>query len=448
MIDDIISGEAPIARGTDFGRQFLSVRPHGNVIFKLKDKAVIPLNSYIIAQNSSVLKNQIEEEGKLDHDLSNYDPESVRIFIDGCYSGTLSKLTDSTTIEVFRDLMLIVNKFNVEWAKDWCLDYFKRHLPKSLDNFSSYWEFALLALGASVTFENHTFMSHLISNVPDKKEVLLFHCFRLLDDPVVQHSKRKLELMLALVVEFKLLPGFMLNLHKILIQGKRNSLIDHILDNFNFGLCDDQCISNLSSAMVHRNMSRFAKSFIRAIRREKSAADDDSSDVAKGKIQPLDGRLATLARNYWVLIGNSSWPCSRQRPFTLVKRQLVGEVDQVGKVVEVIDLLEIKDEEDEDMGSEGEESKEEEYDDQDSGEDRSGKEELEKDNGYGDHTQEKEDGEDVEEMGSEENYCTPDMGKTDTITEDVMEVVKPEEEEKKSSSPKRRKTRSMSRLNL
>eukprot|EP00116_Pleurobrachia_bachei_P007626 sb/3467888/ len=75
----------------DFGRENISVPSHGNVSFTLKDGSSIPLNSYILAYNSPVLKELVEELGEIEHDVSDFEPAAVRIFVDVCYSGTLGK---------------------------------------------------------------------------------------------------------------------------------------------------------------------------------------------------------------------------------------------------------------------------------------------------------------------------------------------------------------------
>ena len=101
----------------NFGKEFLSLPAHGNISFSLKDGSTIPLNSYILARNSPVLKNIIEEEGELDHDLSDFEPESVQIFTDACYTDTLERLSEATEFKVLSDFVKMVSVFKIEWAK-------------------------------------------------------------------------------------------------------------------------------------------------------------------------------------------------------------------------------------------------------------------------------------------------------------------------------------------
>eukprot|EP00116_Pleurobrachia_bachei_P005527 sb/3465789/ len=126
-----------VAKGFNFGREYLSHPTHGNKF--------------------------IEEEGELDHDVSDFDAQSVQIFIDACYSGTLEMLSDTTEFKVFSDFLKMVGVFKVEWAKKGCHEFFITHLPKPYEDFRAYWDYALLALDSAVKYEDWSFLDHLLS---------------------------------------------------------------------------------------------------------------------------------------------------------------------------------------------------------------------------------------------------------------------------------------------
>eukprot|EP00116_Pleurobrachia_bachei_P007729 sb/3467991/ len=127
--DEPLPSEADVPKGVDFGREYISLYGHGNCSFKLQDDSRIPLSSYILARNSPVLKRFIEEEGEQDHDVSDFEPGSVKIFIDACYTGTLELLTDDTEFKVFRDFVKMVAVFQVGWIKPGCRQFYQNHLP-------------------------------------------------------------------------------------------------------------------------------------------------------------------------------------------------------------------------------------------------------------------------------------------------------------------------------
>eukprot|EP00116_Pleurobrachia_bachei_P004869 sb/3465131/ len=133
----------------NFGREYLSLPTHGNNSFLLKDNTSIPLNSLVLARNSPVLKGFIEKEGELDHDVTDFEPEAVRIFADACYSGTLEKLSDETEFKIFSDFVKMVAVFKVDWAKGGCLEFYRKHVPKPSEDFTAYWNFGVLALDSA-----------------------------------------------------------------------------------------------------------------------------------------------------------------------------------------------------------------------------------------------------------------------------------------------------------
>ena len=66
--------------------------------------------------------------------------------------------------------------------------------------------------------------------------------------------------------------------------------------------------------------SQYAVNFTNVVKAER-LADKDSKIPAI----PNDGTLATLARNNWSEEAGSTWPCSKKRPFCLVRRKLDTE---------------------------------------------------------------------------------------------------------------------------
>ena len=317
MVDDFNSGEGLTRKGLDFGREYLDVPPPGHVTFRLKDKTVIPLNPYILAQNSPVLKNLIEEDGTLEYELISYQSESVRIFIDACYSGTIEKLYSTRDLHVIEDFFtMVVELLNVPWATEQCLNFFKEGLPKSLKT-DGYWHFAFMALDLSVIHGNHSFLVHLFSSIPEKKEALMFKFSYLLTET---ENFLQVELVMALAVEFDLVPDFVNQLHSAIILSEKATIIVHVLENFNFSICDDQDLKLLSESLKEKWP---CECFKEALESEKNV--NENTDQIEGDLIPKDGTLATLARNHWRKITGSTWPCSKARPFSVTKRDLFKE---------------------------------------------------------------------------------------------------------------------------
>eukprot|EP00116_Pleurobrachia_bachei_P003223 sb/3463485/ len=294
--------------GIDFGKEYLSLPAHGNNSFVLSDDTNIPLNSYVLSRNSPVLKNLIEEVGELDHDVSDFEPESVRIFVDACYTGKLEKLVDSTEFKVFSDFLKMVFVFKVDWAKEGCLVFFKQQLAKSLNEFTGYWECALLALDCSVKFGDDKFLTHIFSSVPENKTGFQFKIPRFL----AATSKRpEMDLLMALAVQFELHSTFVQHLTSILDLGYTLPLRDYILENFNFSLYDKETMAFLSEALSRCISPEYACNFMTSVETEnlKEALTED-------------GTLATIARNRWLNTKDSNWPCSTKKPFSQTKRVL------------------------------------------------------------------------------------------------------------------------------
>eukprot|EP00116_Pleurobrachia_bachei_P003225 sb/3463487/ len=302
--------------GVDFGREYLSLPAHGNNSFLLKDNTSIPLNSYILARNSPVLKGFIEKEGDLDHDVTDFEPEAVRIFADACYTGTLEKLSDETEFKVFCDFVKMVAVFKVDWAKSGCLEFYKKHLPKPSKDFNSYWEYALLGLESVIKHADASLLEHLLSCIPENKLKFQFRLPQL----IAESTKRThLDLIMALVVEFNLVEKFTEQILTVLMMNSRFPLLTYWLENFNFSLCDKDVLPLLAEAVEQNGSADLSCEFITVLKSESEKSDDENKDE---NLIPEDGTLATIARNRWSKMKTSTWPCSKKRPFSLIRRSL------------------------------------------------------------------------------------------------------------------------------
>eukprot|EP00116_Pleurobrachia_bachei_P003217 sb/3463479/ len=302
--------------GVDFGREYLSLPAHGNNSFLLKDNTSIPLSSYILARNSPVLKNLIEKEGELDHDVTDFEPEAVRIFADACYSGNLEKLSDSTEFKIFCDFVKMVSVFKVEWAKGGCLEFYRKHLPKPSEDFNSYWEYALLALDSVIKHTDVSLLDHLLSCIPENKLKFQFRLPQLIADTT---KRAHLDLIMVVVVEFNLVEKFTEQILTVLMMNGRFPLLTYWLENFNFSLCDKDALPLLAEAVEQNGSADLSCELITLLKSESGKADDENKDE---NLIPEDGTLATLARNRWSKMKTSTWPCSKKRPFSIIRRSL------------------------------------------------------------------------------------------------------------------------------
>eukprot|EP00116_Pleurobrachia_bachei_P003188 sb/3463450/ len=327
VIQDLpFSYKAEVQKGFNYGKEYLSLPVHGNTSFCLKDSSKIPLNSYIMAENSPVLKEFIEKEGELDHDVSDFDPNSVRIFVDACHSGTLEMLFDTTELKlkVFRDVMKMVTVFKVDWAKESCFEYFRTRLPKPLEDFSTYWDYAVLALDSALTNDaDGSLLGHLLSCTPHTKTKFQVRLFPLV---TVVTKRSHLDLLMAMLVEFDLVGDFMKQLVIILTIGNKLPLLNYWLKNFNFSLCDEETMNLLTEALEPIISSEVCCKLMTAIDEESKQTDDirekEDCKMKSIKLIQSDGTLATVARNHWAKIVTSTWPCSKKRPFSLARRNL------------------------------------------------------------------------------------------------------------------------------
>eukprot|EP00116_Pleurobrachia_bachei_P003077 sb/3463339/ len=308
----------------NFGREYLSLPAHGNNSFLLKDNTSIPLNSLVLARNSPVLKGFIEKEGDLDHDVTDFVPEAVRIFVDACYTGTLEKLSDETEFKIFCDVVKMVAVFKVDWAKGGCLEFYRRHLPKPSEDFTAYWKYAVFALDSAVSHEVPCFLDYLLSKIPINKTQFQFSIIQL----VGEITKRShLDLILTLIVEFDLVEKFIQQILVVMMFKNRIPLLNYWLENFNFSLCNEETLplTLLAEAVEKTTDPRLCCNFMKHLKNadvngiEEAAVDND------GDLIPKDGTLATLARNRWKKNKYETWPCSNKRPFSLARRELQKE---------------------------------------------------------------------------------------------------------------------------
>ena len=159
----------------------------------------------------------------------------------------------------------------------------------------------------AVKVGNRDFMEHFISCVPDRKMHLKIQIPRLL----AEITKRvNLDFLMVIVVEFKMIPDFMQ--HLLLMVKHKIPLLSYLLETFNFSLCDDEMSEALTLALERYGNTRLTYNFL--------SASNQGGD--ERKVEAEDGTLATLARNHWTNIGNSKWPCSNDRSFSLTKRRL------------------------------------------------------------------------------------------------------------------------------
>eukprot|EP00116_Pleurobrachia_bachei_P003232 sb/3463494/ len=304
--------------GVDFGREYLSLPAHGNNSMLLRDDTSIPLNSYILARNSPILKNLIEEEGEIDHDVSDFEPEAVRIFIDACYSGVLDKLDESTEFMVFSDFVKMIAVFKVDWAKDGCLEFYKKRLPKPTDDFTAYWNYALLALDTMLKHADASLLDYFLSCTPENKLKFQFRLPQL----IAETTKRAhLDLLMVVVVQYDLTGEFINQMLAVLMLKNHIPLLIYWLENFNFLLCDKDVLPLLAEAVEQNTNADLCCEFIALLKKEREGEDEENIEL-----NPVDGTLATLARNNWINMLDSTWPCSGKRPFSMTSRNLQKSV--------------------------------------------------------------------------------------------------------------------------
>eukprot|EP00116_Pleurobrachia_bachei_P004081 sb/3464343/ len=329
--------KAKVQKGVNFGREYLSIQTHGNASFCLKDNIKIPLNSYILAENSPVLKSIIEKEGELDHDVSDFHPKSVRIFVDACYTGTLEALSDTAEFEVFSDLVKMVAVFKCDWAKEGCIEFFRKNLPERTEDFNAYWNYGLLALDSAVKYGNTNLLEHFLSCIPLKNPKFQF---RLFSQMAETKNRSHFDLAIAMLVEFGLVKRFMEHTLTLLMVKHEIPLLNYWLENLNFSLCDEETLPLLTEVLEPIISSEICCKLLKALDEESKQTDEerkkeDQTEFAREPL-PHDGTLATVARNHWATIVSSTWPCSEKRPFSLVRRHLWEKEE----IIEVKDDIE------------------------------------------------------------------------------------------------------------
>eukprot|EP00116_Pleurobrachia_bachei_P002763 sb/3463025/ len=322
-----VEDKPSLSQGVNFGRGLLALPQHGNYSFILKDGSRIEVTSFILAHNSPVLKKIIEGEGELDHDVSDFQPEAVRIFVDACYTGSLEKLVDDTEFKVFGDLVKLLGVFQVSWTDVGCLSFYETNLPDPTDGFTAYWDYALLALDLAVKHGSRAFLTVLLSNTPAEKSNLQLHFSTLLANTT---KPQHLDLLMAMVVQFDLVSEFMQQILALLMVGYKIPLFRYWLANFNFKqLCEGHVMKSLMVALERITDAQLACSFLESLEEE-----EEGEGI---KLVTEDGTLVTLARNHWCKIRDSVWPCmgdNKQRPFSNFPRNLEWEEEEVESEVE------------------------------------------------------------------------------------------------------------------
>eukprot|EP00116_Pleurobrachia_bachei_P002742 sb/3463004/ len=345
--------EPVLPKRFDFERENISVPAHGNASFTLKDGSTIAANSFILAYNSPVLKKLFEEAGEIEHDVSDFEPEAVRIFVDVCYSGKLDIINDKiwdkvdySGFKAFSDFVKMIAVFKVDWAFAECSTLYGLYGPIKdvplcppqpfLDNNIrddsgdgyNFWEWALLALKLSVKFGNYLFLdlvkdygSLFNSEDPEdpfnaemklKREDFLQQIPELLVE-ITQRSH--LDLVMVLVVEWGFEDEFLHDLLTLLKVKAKIPLLKYLLETF-----------NLSGLYSYSNpkLNRLNTVLIKSFPSNGGWIMTTNYEVCEKDVRvlELDGTLATIARNRWYKIKDSNWPCSEKRPFYYNKRDL------------------------------------------------------------------------------------------------------------------------------
>eukprot|EP00116_Pleurobrachia_bachei_P005498 sb/3465760/ len=310
--------------GTDFGADYLKIPAHHNASFTLKDGTTIPLNSYILARNSPVLKNLIEKEGELDHDVTDFEPETVRLFVNACYSGRASAYDIRMPFIVIKELFKMFAVFQVEWALEELTLY--RHWgmkPCTVTKIEKYWDIAVLALDGYIKHDNRIFLEHFLLQPFETFCRQTFHIY--LSKLITKITKRsEMDLLMVLVVQFGFLSDFHRQLCSMLLVEQPIPLLGYILENFNLALYDGKSYEALILALTP-NSERRTFSLQRYKRDVRFQGEEVLSPVSN------DGTLATVARNHWCKIEDSTWPCSNsKRPFSVKRWDYKKHFEQEG----------------------------------------------------------------------------------------------------------------------
>eukprot|EP00116_Pleurobrachia_bachei_P002773 sb/3463035/ len=232
------------------------------------------------------------------HDMSDFESESVRIFGDACYSGTLEMLSDITELKVFSDFVKMVAVFKTDWAKDGCLQFYKRTLPEPCYDFDAYWSYAILGLESAVKYSDRRLLDCLLSCVPENKTKFVFRISRLLADTT---KKSHLDLVMVMAVEFNLVDQFIQQSLALLYYSI--PLLQYWLENFNFTLSGPDTLALLAEAVELNTGSETSCKLMAALKEESEmtieeiAKEDENCKV--NVVIAIDGTLATVARNHW-----------------------------------------------------------------------------------------------------------------------------------------------------
>eukprot|EP00116_Pleurobrachia_bachei_P014933 sb/3475195/ len=85
----------------------------------------------------------------------------------------------------------------------------------------------------------------------------------------------------------------------------------------------------IAGSLKEYSSEESAENFIKTVKIEKKSRRKLRKKA--GQVFQSDRSLITQARNHWTNITDSSWPCTKKRPFCLFKRELLKEMGSVGQ---------------------------------------------------------------------------------------------------------------------
>eukprot|EP00116_Pleurobrachia_bachei_P008392 sb/3468654/ len=211
-------------------------------------------------------------------------------------------------------------QLSIDWAKDGCLLFYKEQLPELYD-YSSRAPRVNCSQALNCTDLVRELRCYLLTKTPEN---LLKFQFRFSELLAKTTKRSHLDLLLAMVVEFDAVEEFIKQILAFMMASFQIPLLNHLLENFNFSLCNDDTLPLLSEAVERSTNAEICCKFMAAIKTEKEEAESGENKGGELEITviPEDGTLATVARNHWNKIEGSTWPCSNKRPFCRIRRKL------------------------------------------------------------------------------------------------------------------------------
>ena len=104
----------------DFGVKYFDSKHHSNIVIILKDGRKINVNSIILSINSPFLEEMIEKRNLNTIEMDEFDAVLCKRFLKSLYTGDLGVVDRRN----FRQVSKLSYRYQVEWAKQKCLDYF------------------------------------------------------------------------------------------------------------------------------------------------------------------------------------------------------------------------------------------------------------------------------------------------------------------------------------